>query len=81
VSKILRTEEWTFEDGPMLRTGVVNVFEGEVCHVVDDILTGMEIDPEEYPEEVEFETFYRRIPYETFKEGILNAGGSYAGTS
>jgi hypothetical protein len=80
----LRTEEWTFEVGPMISTGLINVFEGvdgDVVHATDAVLLEMGLTPDRYPEGVECETFHRIVPYAEFKDAVIDAGGSYAGTT
>lgn len=81
MANTLRTEEWTFEDSGMISTGLVNVFEGEVTHVQDTILLELGLTPDKYPEGVEGESFHRIVPYAELRDAVIDAGGSYAGTT
>lgn len=82
MAKTLRTEEWTFDVEGMISTAIVNVFEGEVVHVSEDILrVEMGQDPKDYFETVVNEKFLRVVPYSEFKDWLLAVGGTYAGTT
>ena len=81
MTKILRTEEWTKEIGWGISTLLVTVYAGEVVHASEDIVKELALDPEDYSEGVDFERFYREVPYLQFKDAILRDGLTYAGTT
>lgn len=78
---ILRTEEWTRESEGMISAVILNVFEGEVVHLADSLMVEFDLTLGDYPEGVEFESFYHAVPYFQFKDLLIESGMTYAGTT